>query len=510
LQNAVAVAGRNCWRIARADRVAFLVDAARYFEVLAESLPLARRSITILGWDVHSRVQLGARAADGSGRELAALLADLARRRPRLRIRILDWDYSFLLATEREPEPWRALDDATPRNVSFRLDGRHPVGACHHQKLVVIDDSLAFVGGIDLTLARWDTPAHAPDDPRRVDPDGTRYEPFHDVQIALSGDAAAALGALARERWRRAIGRRFGAWRGWPRRRGAALWPASLDADLERVDVAIARTEPAYAGRREVREVERLYLDTIAAARRWIYVENQYLSSRSIGEALARRLEAPDGPEIVIVAPRACSGWLEEATMGVLRQRVVRALEKADRFGRLRLLRPVLPGDGARLNVHSKLLLADDAIARVGSANLSNRSMGFDTECDVQIEARGAAALQRGIARLRARLLAEHLGASEEQVDAAFAASGGSLIGAIERLAGGDRTLAPLDCSVPVWIDGVLPESLVTDPERPIEALRAIERWTPESLRDPKRRSLSQRFGALLRWLGRSARAGSR
>jgi phosphatidylserine/phosphatidylglycerophosphate/cardiolipin synthase-like enzyme len=496
----VAVAGRNCWKVARADRVAFLVDAASYYEVLADALAAARRSITIVGWDVHSRVRLGPR--DAPRWELARLLGDLARWRPRLRIRLLDWDYSVLLASERESQPWLALDQATPRNVCFRLDGRHPVGGCHHQKLVVIDDALAFVGGIDLTLGRWDTPDHAPYDPRRLDPDGRPYEPFHDVQVAVSGEAAAALGALARERWRRAIGRRIPAWR-LPRRRRSDAWPASLAPDLEDVDVAIARTEPAYAGRGEVREVERLYLDTIAAARRWIYLENQYLSSRSIGDALARRLAEPGGPEVVVVSPRECSGWLEQATMGMLRERITRTLAEADRFGRLRLLRPRLPGDAARLNVHAKLMLADDAIARVGSANLSNRSMGLDTECDVQIEAHGSAATERGLARLRERLLAEHLGTGERAVAAAFAAAQGSLIGAVERLQGGERTLVPLECEASPWLDRVLPESLWTDPERPIEAFRLVEQWTPEALRDPHRRRLSAVFAAVLRWLRR-------
>ena len=57
------------------------------------------------------------------------------------------------------------------------------------------------------------------------------------------------------------------------------------------VDVVIARTEPAYAGRPEVREVEALYLDSIAAAQRHIYIESQYFTSRRIAAALGDRLQ---------------------------------------------------------------------------------------------------------------------------------------------------------------------------------------------------------------------------
>ncbi|RIL07427.1 MAG: hypothetical protein DCC71_03105 [Proteobacteria bacterium] len=487
----VAEPGRNCWRLVRADRAAFLIDASSYFAVLGHALCRARHSIFIIGWDLHSRVRLGRRGArpdePDESCELAALLADLARWRPRLRIRLLDWDYSMLMASEREARPWVALDQETPRQVCFRLDGRHPVGGSHHQKIVVIDDALAFVGGLDLTASRWDTPEHLAEDPRRVDPDGKPYAPFHDVQLAVDGEAAAALGVLARVRWERAAGRRALRFP-MPRRRASDPWPPSLEPDFRDVPVAIARTEAAYLGRREVHEVERLYLDTIAAARRWIYVENQYLSSRAIGDALCERLAEPDGPEVVVVGPRECAGWLEETTMAPLRHRVVQRLREADRGDRFRLLYPRIPGE-ARVNVHSKLLIADDAVLRAGSANLSNRSMGLDTECDLQIEARGDAAASRGIARARARLLAEHLGVSVEQVETVLAETG-SLIATIERLGGGERTLAPLDAEIPPWIEQLVPEEMLGDPERPIQVLRAIERWTPEELRDPHRRAL--------------------
>ncbi len=502
----VAVAGLNCWRLAHANRVSFLVDAARYFEVLADALALATRTVFILGWDLHSRVSVGRRPPDfGGGCELAALLSDLACRRPLLRIRVLDWDYNLLLASEREGSPWVPLDRHTHPRVRFRLDGRHPWGACHHQKLVVVDDAVAFVGGIDLTTGRWDTPEHAPDDPRRVDPCGKPHPPFHDVQVAVDGDAAAALGRLARERWRRAAGRRPRALGGSrssspSERRPGGLgavragtpgdrWPAGLLPDLRDVRVALARTEPSYAGQPEIREVERLYLDAIWSARHAIYVENQYLTSRTIGDALAAKLASPEGPEVVVVSPRECSGRVEEGTMGLLRFRLARRLREADRFSRFRLFYPRLPDDTLRLNVHSKLMIVDDRLVRIGSANLSNRSMGVDTECDVQIEARGDRAVAQGIAGLRARLLAEHLGTTPERVEDAIHGTGG-LVAAIERLSGGPRTLAPLDASVPEWVDRVAPEQLLTDPERPFAAMRPLEDWTPAELRDPHRRAL--------------------
>jgi len=467
-----------------------LIDAAAYFEALRAALARARRSIFILGWDVHSRVRLG---AGPDAPELAALLDETAERSPALRVYVLDWDYSVLLTGTREVASWLRLDWRSHHRVRFRLDGRHPVGACHHQKLVVVDDSVAFVGGLDLTAGRWDTPEHRAEDPRRVDPSGAPYPPFHDVQLAVDGEAARLLGALARERWRRAAGRARAVRAPRRNERAHDAWPPALAPDFENVAVAIARTEPAYAGRPECREIEALYADSIASARRWIYLENQYLSSRAIGDALCASLARRDGPEILIVAPRQCSGWLEEQTMGLLRHRVVQRLLEADRHGRLRIRYPQLPGDPLRVNVHAKLMIADDELLRVGSANLSNRSMGFDTECDVQIEAGGDAGHAHGVVSVLARLLAEHLGCDAATVSRALDETG-SLFATVDRLGGGARRLAPLDVSCGEWADAVLPEHLLTDPEQPIDLLRPIEAWTPELLRDPGRRGL----GALL------------
>ena len=86
------------------------------------------------------------------------------------------------------------------------LDDAHPFSGSHHEKIVVVDDTVAFAGGVDLAIRRWDRPAHDARDPARVDPDGVPYLPMHDVHMIVDGDAAAALGERARARWQRATG----------------------------------------------------------------------------------------------------------------------------------------------------------------------------------------------------------------------------------------------------------------------------------------------------------------
>src|SRR5690606_33261766 len=150
------------------------------------------------------------------------------------------------------------------------LDDQHPLGASLHQKLVVIDDAVAFVGGIDLTIDRLDDPSHRPDDPRRCNADGSSYAPLHDVQAAVDGPAARALAAVARERWERATGTVLA-----PVEAESDPWPDELPVDIADAEVAIARTYPPWRGARAIREVERLHLASIAQARETIYIENQ-------------------------------------------------------------------------------------------------------------------------------------------------------------------------------------------------------------------------------------------
>lgn len=473
---AILRAGDNCWRLAHADRVAFLIDGAAYFAAFRAAAERAQRSILIAGWDVDSRTTL---VHDDDSGDLPVTLGDvldaLVRRRKALQIHVVSWDFAMLYALEREFLPIYALGWRTHARMHFHLDDGHPVGASHHQKIVVVDDAVAFVGGLDLTIRRWDTPEHRPGDPRRVDPAGDPYAPFHDVQMMVDGAAAVALGDLARERWQRATGNELG------KVESQAVhdpWPAGVAPDATDVNVAIARTEPRYAGRREVQEVKQLYLDAIAAARHSIYLENQYFTSAAVGDALAARLAEPDGPEIVVVSRLRGGGWLEQSTMGVLRARLARRLRDVDRHDRLRIYCPDHSGLSEQcIDLHSKVMIVDDRMARIGSANLANRSMGLDTECDLALEATEPR-VAHIIVALRNRLLGEHLGVSPAEFGRTLEETG-SLIEAIESLRGNARSLAPLDASLDADLDAVVPDAAVIDPERPVDAEELVDEIVP-------------------------------
>lgn len=433
--------GRNCWRIARAHRASLIVDGCDYFRLVRQAMLKAEKQIMLIGWDLDTRIALDEPGGkDDPPVQLGPLLSWLVKHRPGLKIYILAWGamaYSVLGrgTTLARMAAWRATGD-----IEFRLDSAHPREASHHQKIAVIDDAMAFCGGIDITADRWDRREHLDDDPGRRRPTTRRrYDPWHDATMALDGAAALALGDLARLRWEAATETRLDS----VGISGGDPWPDELKPDFRDVDIAIARTRGEYGRWSQVREIEALFVDLIASARRFVYIETQYFASRIVAEAIGRRLGEPDGPEFVVVNPKTGAGWLDESVMGPARSELMKALERKDRYGRFRIYTPVTEG-GTDIYVHAKIMIVDDATLRVGSANLNNRSMGLDSECDVMIDARLPANAGAGetIARLRTELLAEHLGVEAAEVAAIFAETH-SPIATIERLRGKGRTLLP-------------------------------------------------------------------
>ena len=456
--------GDTCWRTARADRFSRIVDGADYLSHVKSAMLRANHRIMLIGWDFDYRTAFEAGGGSLPGpNHLAPFLHWLVWRRPDLQVYLLKSNLRLLPAFDGfwfGIAPVNLLNQITSRRMHFEVDGAHPPGAVHHQKIVVVDDAVAFCGGIDLTLGRWDTRMHLGEDPRRKGA-GQPYGPRHEVAAVCDGDAARALAQQARERWRAATGEDLE-----PITTRRAIWPAAVEEPLRDVDIAIARTLPALPGRAEVREVEALNLAAIATADHVIYLENQYLAARTLAEALAARLKEPDGPEIVIVLPRSSESKLEQRSMDSARERLLRLLWDADTHGRLGVYWPVAAG-GIPVYVHSKVMVIDDRLLRVGSSNLNNRSLGFDSECDLALEAvpdtDDHSAIAREIAFARDDLLAEHLGVSVEVLRAEIS-SHASLVAAVDSLRTIGRSLRKFTPTMTSADAGPFAENDLMDP----------------------------------------------
>ena len=230
-------------------------------------------------------------------------------------------------------------------------------------------------------MRRWDTGEQLPAIRSASITEGKPYPPFHDVQCMVDGEAAAALGEIARARWQAAG---CGVTLSNP---SAAI--AGLSSLLMRRDITagIARTEleTRSAGHREV---ARLLKPDRIAANRLIYIENQFTSANEIARALARRMASVPSLKVLIVAPKAHSSWFELQAMQGGR-RSFSSVRRGRGHDRLRILYPTsgIGFGAAAIMVHSKVMIVDDGFLRVGSANLNNRSLGADSECDVVFEA---------------------------------------------------------------------------------------------------------------------------
>lgn len=463
------------WRYARASRIRVIIDAADYFDLMQQAMLKARQRVLLIGWDIDTRIHLtrGRRWWQKPWQNkypsrLGGFIPWLVRHRPELEVRILKWGLSFLQFAARGSMVLDLARWAPHRRIDFKFDTAHPLGCSHHQKIAVLDDTVAVCGGIDITDRRWDTRQHHERDRRRRRPSGALYGPWHDMTMMMEGEAAAALGQLGRERWRRAGGRPLkmietGA---------QSPWPDKLEPHFENVEIGIARTRAEYGGCPAVNEIETLFLQHIARAKRFIYAENQYFASRAVAEAICARLVEDDPPEIVIVHAISADGWIESSAMDPMRAQLLRAIEEIDRHQRFHLY---IPYSGQTpIYVHAKLLIVDDEILRIGSANFNNRSMGLDSECDVFIDcARPANGhCTDTITALRHSLLAEHCNLAEEEVGPLIERAG-SMAGMIasldeERV----RKLRPFHAEEPVGLEAELAERQMLDPEDPAELFR--------------------------------------
>jgi len=485
----------SVWRYARASRAHVIVDAAAYFELLQVAMLQARQRVMLVGWDFDTRIRLarGRRWWNLPRREhfparVGSFMLWLVRQRPQLEVKVLRWNVAVLSFLLRGTMVFDLVRWYFSGGIKFRLDAAHPFGCSHHQKIAVIDDRLAACGGIDVTGDRWDTPRHLDEAPGRRRPNGKPYGPWHDLAMLVEGEAAEALGELSRRRWLHSGG---GALQPC-RPQATSAWPEDLAAEFTDVEVGISRSRAAWKGAPAVREIEALFLEHIAAAQKFIYAESQYFASHRIAEAFARRLIEPDPPEIILVTAIESNGWLQQAAMDGARVELLRALERHDHARRLRTYVPHTAG-GVPIYVHAKLMIVDDKIMHIGSANINNRSMGLDSECDLFLDSRRPANshIVPAITSLRHRLLAEHCGMDEAAVCATLAQNGWAEWG----------SMAELIDNAPRQGSHLLPFALIplSNAEKAIADSSLLDAERPEEIFEPmaRRRGLFRRGGLL-------------
>lgn len=371
------------------NAVEVLVDGERALGAIADAIGNARSHVHIAGWHLSPNFQL----IRGEGEPtLRNLLADTA---TRAEVRVLLWAGPPLPMFK----PTRHMMKAVRReltvgtNIRCELDSRERTLHCHHEKIVIIDDEVAFVGGIDLTDLsgdRWDRSNHPP----RVSTG------WHDVATKLTGPIVADVAGHFRDRWQETA---------------RELLPIPrVPPPAGSVAIQLLRTVPEntyrFAPRGEFSILDG-YLRALRSAQRFIYLENQFLWSTEIVQVLADKLRHPPDPSfrIVLLLPRRPSSGAD-TTRGQLGY-----LIDAD-GGAGRLLPATIHSHAAQqtdpLYVHAKVGIVDDSWLSIGSANLNEHSLFNDTEVNI-------VTLDPLLARkTRLDLWAEHLQMSPADLDA--------------------------------------------------------------------------------------------
>lgn len=484
------IPGLTCATVHPAPRSGVLVDGRDFYKALFDACLAAERSILMAGWQFASKVEL-LRGDDAKDCErptrLVELLADLCDRRPELEIHLLAWDASAVFTFEREPLQRLWFHVRGHERIHYKMDNRHPTGASHHQKLVVIDRSIAFLGGMDVCTSRWDNREHCADSPHRCGPFGRKYTPYHDVQAFVTGEPVDLLRDWFAERWQLATDHELPA-ADVPRRTIAIRSSFDVEAPI----IGFARTLPRLEGvpRASVKELYELHKRAIANAQRSIYIENQYFSSDELCRSLEERMGRGGPPlEIVLVLPEQSAGFKERISIGVYQQRILERLgrEAAATGHHLGVYYQAAKGKHGDVPVfiHAKVLAVDDRFLLVSSANTSNRSMGFDTELGIAWEADEPTESLRDA---RVDLLAEHAGVPPEQLR--------ELAGLVDRLdaiaRSGAHSLRLHRRNVdeqPGWLlSKLVPDETPFDPDDPQsmeEMLPEPAAWLDRVFRDP-------------------------
>ena len=373
--------------VRQGNAVEVLIDGAQALPAMVEELQRARSHVHLTGWYFTPDFALTRNAEPLVLRNVLAELAE------RLDVRVLAWGGAPLPLFRPSRRNVRKMREQLTRQTKIEcaVDTHERPMHCHHEKTIVIDDRVAFVGGIDLTSQagdRYDNNDHP----------GRANIGWHDACAKITGPAVGDVAEHFRMRWNEVTGN--------------LLDSVATIEDAGSITLQVTRTFPERIYKASPRgdfRVLESYLRAFSAAQQLIYLENQFLWSPEIAAALRDKLVSPPTPEfrLLLVLPAKPNSGGDD-TRGVLGE-----LIEADAAAGRILACTLYARSGARADpiyVHAKIGIVDDAWLTLGSANLNEHSLFNDTEMNLVTHDPGLAA------RTRLRLWSEHLELPLDQI----------------------------------------------------------------------------------------------
>ena len=285
---------------------------------------------------------------------------------------------------------------------------------CQHQKVWLVDagtpQEAAFVGGINIGQGSMAGPQHLE---QSFGQRNEQYGNVHDVHCLLKGPAATDVHSNFVQRWNGAS----------EQNRPFGYWPPAGTVDLPEPTV---RSAPAGYTRAQItrsvlpglyqslptgeNSMRQQYLEALASAQQYVYLENQILLSQACLTVLHEVLER--GVSVFALAPGVPMKELAAAQAHPGIAAGFDALAACGRYPNFCLAAPAaLRSWGYEdIYVHSKTAIIDDQWATIGSTNLIFTSFQGDTEMNVSF---WDAALVRDY---RVQLVDEQTGSSSAEL----------------------------------------------------------------------------------------------
>ncbi|MES1910524.1 MAG: hypothetical protein MHM6MM_003104 [Cercozoa sp. M6MM] len=357
--------------VRRHVRGEFIVDGCAFNDALADMIDRAKRRIFVSFWHCNDRVYLRRfvknerfRGLSRDGTRWHGWMDEFAHserlpadeeefwRFDRLLQRKAEQGVRIYIVLWKEPLGGAAVDnfssevaqalEALHSNVRVLRHGTlglHKQPWSHHQKFVVVDDSVALVGGLDVCLGRFDTPQHVLHDlnrssddtpvwrgvdyynphvvrPARIEGDaffedvvdrhGVPRMPWHDLAVRLNGSAARDIARNFVERWNSHLSAEmFGFFQSSSDRGDLSvtdfrsrysrlsLLPTDSVAPSPRGTLrvqAVRSLDTWSGGSRHEASIYGAMLDAVERAEHFIYIEQQYIASSLAGGGVANQL----------------------------------------------------------------------------------------------------------------------------------------------------------------------------------------------------------------------------
>jgi len=411
--------------------VKFYVDCDEYFAASAEAIENAQREVFITAWFLSPEVYLIRYPNLDTRYRLDNLLKRKAMQG--VKIFVILWDETKIATFKGSKRAKDKLEELHQNIKVIKHPPIIPIYWSHHQKTLIVDQELAFVGGVDFCFGRFDTWCHHLIDVNSnlwpgkdyynpvlgemgdilspfedsIDRKKIPRMPWHDVMVGVNGLAARDVALNFILRWNHHKDDYY-----------PSLYfntTPLISQGTSTCQLLRSMDEWSGGGRNE-RSIHTAYIQAIEDADHYIYIENQnFVSTHAPGvwnqisheivKRIKRAIRKKEVFRVFIVIPSQQDGKFQEEThirglmhwqyLTLIRgensivKQLTRECPDVDlteyiSFFSLRT-HAFLEGNYVteQIYVHSKLMIVDDRVVIVGSANINDRS--FNGERDSEL-----------------------------------------------------------------------------------------------------------------------------